>query len=83
MSELNNLLNTYNTIIITKIGCPYCEMALEELKNRNIEYKEFNKDENKEVVAEVKEKYNWMTYPMIFIDGKFIGGCEELVKLSD
>jgi glutaredoxin len=63
-------------------GCPYCEMAKEELDKRNIshDYKEFALLDGNER-SEVEKKLNgFMTYPRIFDDkGKFIGGYRDML----
>lgn len=63
-------------------GCPYCDMAREELEKRNIshDYKEFALLDG-EKRSEIEKKLNgFMTYPRVFDDkGKFIGGYRDML----
>jgi len=40
-------------------------------------------DNGSEEFEDLKEKLNFRTVPMIFIGGKFIGGCSELIELNE
>ena len=67
--------------IYSKPNCPYCTRAKTLLKNKGIDYEElvlgvnFNREFLLELFPEAK------TFPQISIDGKGIGGYEELVNL--
>jgi monothiol glutaredoxin len=37
----------------------------------------------KESVAFEKEYSNWPTYPQLYVDGKFIGGCDIVKELHE
>ena len=70
--------------IYTKNNCPYCIRAKDLLNKRKLEYKEINISENPELLEEVLEKSQGMkTMPQIFIDGKHIGGCDDLYKYDE
>lgn len=62
----------------SKYHCPYCDQAKALLKSRNIEFEErkigdgYTKEELLEAVP------NARTVPQIFLDGKLIGGFNEL-----
>ena len=68
-------------IVYTKNGCPYCLYAKRELRKRNLRFKEIDLTDN----AKRQEFYRkWShegvsTMPQIFIDGKRIGGYDELM----
>jgi glutaredoxin len=65
-------------IVWSKYHCPYCDQAKALLKSKNIEFEErkigdgFTKEELLEAVP------NARTVPQIFLDGKLIGGFNEL-----
>lgn len=63
--------------IFTKIGCPHCKRAKEILSNQNIKYHEFDKA-NGQALRALGGKG---TYPLIFLEGKLVGGREDLEKL--
>jgi len=62
----------------SKYNCPYCDQAKALLKQRNIPFEEkkigdgYTKDELLEAVPTAR------TVPQIFLDGKLIGGFNEL-----
>ncbi len=70
-------------IIYSKTVCPYCVKAKFLLKRKNVEFKEImvNSDEISEEM--IKKSGGRMTVPQIFIDGKHIGGCDDLYALEE
>jgi glutaredoxin len=69
--------------------CPYCIKAKELLIKHNKQFMLCILDESKDLLDHIKEKYNWMTVPMIVRyercyplqwQQEFIGGYSDLVK---
>jgi len=75
----------HTVIIYTLSSCPYCIKAKELLDHKNISYQEISVDNyNAEQRLELKHKAGGKTtLPQIFIDGKSIGGCDDLHKLEE
>ncbi len=69
-------------IVYSKNMCGYCVQAKNWLKNKNIEYKEINIEEHPEA-REFVISEGHRTMPQIYIDGKSMGGYNELVKLDE
>ena len=65
-------------IVWSKNQCPFCDQAKNLLKMKGIEYEERNmsKDWTKEQLLEAVPTAR--TVPQIFLDGKLIGGFNEL-----
>lgn len=64
--------------IYTKTDCTYCTRAKELLANRNMKFSEqkLNVDFTREILL---ERYpSVKTYPVVVIDGFYIGGYNEL-----
>lgn len=67
-------------VVWSKPDCPYCVMAEKLLQNKGIEIEErkigfgWNREQLLESVP------NARTVPQIFLDGKHIGGYEDLKK---
>lgn len=68
-------------VIYSKEQCPYCDMAKNWFKSKNLEYTEhkigtngFTKENLLEAVPTAR------TVPQIVIDGKLIGGWDDLRK---
>jgi glutaredoxin 3 len=69
--------------IYTKTFCPYCWRAKHLLESKGIEYREIAVDFGGEARDEMIQRSNdRSTVPQIFIGGRHIGGCNELVALE-
>ncbi len=67
--------------IYTTRSCPFCDLAKRLLKDRGLDFEEIDvTDADKK--AALKAKTGWRTVPQIFIEGKLIGGYQELVKMD-
>lgn len=63
--------------LFTKEGCPFCARAKTMLQDQGIEYEEITL--NKEVtIRSLRAVTGAMTVPQVFINGRLIGGSEEL-----
>ena len=69
-----------NIVIYGKDNCSWCVKAKELVAKSSVPftYKTLTKDKYQQIVHTVDE--NIKTVPIIFIDGEYIGGYEELVK---
>ena len=68
--------------IYSKGSCPYCIRAKRLLGERGIEFVEHEVDWGGEKKAEMIQRAGGRTtVPQIFIDGKHIGGCDDLFDL--
>lgn len=71
-----------NTIYI-KPHCPFCVSAKKLLDEKNISYTEIDISDNDALRSEMMEKAGGRhTVPQIFLDGKHIGGCDDLYALE-
>lgn len=83
-TPLTNVLHPPKVLYMSKVQiyttnyCHYCKMAKELLKSKGIPFEEFD-------VTNDPQKREWLvqttglkTVPQIFIDGKSIGGYEDL-----
>jgi glutaredoxin 3 len=62
--------------------CPFCVRAKRLLGERGIAFVEIDVSEDDELRAEVVQRSGRRTVPQIFIDGRTIGGFEELAALD-
>ena len=66
------------TIVYSKKNCPFCAMAMEELKLRGIPFDKVDLEEIGKTAAEVTgRKVN--TVPQIYLEGNYIGGYDDLM----
>ncbi|MBT4135075.1 glutaredoxin [Candidatus Woesearchaeota archaeon] len=61
--------------------CPFCKDAKKLLIKNNIEFEEHIMDDKPDELQKIKEKYKHQTVPIILLDRKFIGGCDNLREL--
>ena len=68
--------------LYTTPSCPFCVRAKRLLAERQIAYTEIDLSEDDDLRAEIMERTGRRTVPQIFIDGRSIGGFEELATLD-
>jgi glutaredoxin 3 len=69
--------------IYTRQFCAYCAMAKRLLERHGLPFVEHDATGNAEMRAEMIQRSNGgTTYPQILIDGRPIGGCDDLYELD-
>lgn len=69
--------------IYTKFGCPYCARAKTLLGEKGADYDEFEINSVPGKRDEMLERSNGRhTVPQIFIDGRHVGGSDDLAELE-
>ena len=69
--------------IYTKAFCPYCSRAIALLTSKGVAFEEFDITMGGPKRAEMLERSNGRTtVPQIFIDGKHVGGSDDLAALE-
>ncbi|WP_122032988.1 glutaredoxin domain-containing protein [Aliivibrio sp. EL58] len=82
------MFDTAQTIIFSKTVCPFCVKAKAIFDDKNIAYKvltldvDLSKDEMVSLIQE-KEGIAVNTVPQIYLDGKYIGGHDDLVAFFE
>ena len=71
---------TMKAIVRSNIGCHFCEMAKNLLKQKGIEYEERNLAKDWKVQQLLEAVPGARSVPQIFLDDKYIGGYDELVE---
>ena len=66
----------------TKAFCPFCIRAKSLLKSKGMKFIDIPAAMNREKRAEMNKRSGRNTFPQIFIDGKHIGGCDDLFALE-
>jgi len=72
-----------DVVIYTFKTCPYCVHAKKLLNQEGIDFKEIDVTTQREKLDELKIKTNCSTVPQIFVNDKFIGGCDDLLSLHE
>ena len=69
--------------IYTQPGCPYCARALALLRSKGAEFREINAPHGTpERKLSIERSGGRSSVPQIFIGGRHIGGCDDLVALD-
>lgn len=70
-------------VLFTIYGCPYCQGAVKFLKKNNLPFKAKNIGNNAQMMENLAKSTGWPTVPKIFVQGRFIGGYSELMRLAE
>jgi len=70
-------------IIYTTQYCPFCVRAKRLLQERGIAYDEIDVGDDDALRTDLVQRTGRQTVPQIFIDGRSIGGFEELAALDE
>lgn len=64
--------------IIGADWCPYCIKVKDYFDSKGVKYEWVDSEsaEGGKVRDEESKKYNYKTIPMVYVGGKFIGGCD-------
>ena len=72
-----------DVVLYTKPGCPYCIAAMGLLTRKGVDFTEIVASNDPEKKAEMIQKSGGKaTFPQIFIDGKHIGGSDDMSALD-
>jgi ribonucleoside-diphosphate reductase alpha chain len=74
------LAGDMRTIVYSKKDCPYCSMAMEELKLRGIPFDKIDLKEIGKTAAEVTGRKDVKSVPQVYISGEYVGGYNELME---
>ena len=72
-----------NVEIYTKSYCGYCKRAKKLLNELEVEFVEHELDNDEERFEKLKEQTGVPTVPQIFVNGKFIGGGDDLAAIVE
>lgn len=68
--------------IYTRESCKFCAAAKRLLEKRKLPYQEVQLGSDPQLSKKIEEMTRQTTTPRIFIDGKHIGGFDDLVELD-
>ena len=83
--SLEKLITSHKIVVISKSYCPYCRKAKNALKSYNIDDMHVWEIDGEPNSAQIQECLMQMTgartVPRVFINGKFVGGGEDTVRM--
>jgi monothiol glutaredoxin len=62
-------------------ACGFSNAVVQILKKETVPFETFNILADGDVRQGLKEYSNWPTFPQLYIDGKFVGGCDIVTEL--
>ena len=62
--------------------CGFSAQVVETLQQLGIQFGSFDILSDENIRQGIKEYANWPTIPQLYIDGKFIGGCDIVRELA-
>lgn len=68
--------------IYSTATCPYCVRARRLLRKKGVEFEEIRIDQNRSQEAVMIQRSERFTVPQIFINGRHIGGYDDIAKLD-
>jgi thioredoxin reductase (NADPH) len=70
-------------VVYTKSGCPYCEWARRLLDGKGVAWTEISVTGDPDLLQEMIRRSGRITAPQIFIDGRSIGGFDDMKAMDD
>ena len=68
--------------IYTIDTCPYCRAAKTFLNRKGVDFTEIDVTTDIKTKRKVMDELGWRTVPMIIVNGKFIGGYDDMKALD-
>lgn len=78
--EENKLTEVKETIVYGKPNCPQCQMAKSLLDSKGIVYEYIDITTTGKTAAEVTGRPDVRSLPQVYLEGKYVGGFNELYK---
>ena len=69
-------------VIYTTTSCPYCTRAKAFLRSKNVDFEEIDISRDERLQEEVKHLSGRRTVPQIFINGKSVGGFDDMKQMD-
>ena len=71
-----------DVVIYTRPFCGYCSRAINLLAHKGVAFTEIEAGMDPDKRREMMQRSGRNTFPQIFIGGKHIGGCDEMLALE-
>jgi monothiol glutaredoxin len=62
-------------------ACGFSNTLVQILKQEGVPFETYNILADPEMRQTLKEYSNWQTYPQLYVDGKFVGGCDIVTEM--
>jgi monothiol glutaredoxin len=62
-------------------ACGFSNAVVQILKKEGVAFETFNILADPEMRQSLKEYSHWPTYPQLYVNGKFVGGCDIVTEM--
>ena len=95
MSELQEVLDdikeevTTNPVVLYMKGnklmpqCGFSAQVVHVLNTLNVDYIDRDVLQDEDLRQAIKEYANWPTIPQLYVEGKFVGGCDIVMQMYE
>eukprot|EP00898_Chlorokybus_atmophyticus_P000242 jgi/Chlat1/1218/Chrsp115S01674 len=85
-AKLSRLINLQRVVLFMKGSpshpkCGFSQKVVNTLNEYGIDFGHVDILQDAEVRQGMKELANWPTFPMLFVDGQFVGGCDIVLEM--
>jgi monothiol glutaredoxin len=61
--------------------CGFSNQVVQILKKEGVEFETVNVLSDPEIRQGIKDFSNWPTIPQLYVNGKFVGGCDIIIEM--
>jgi monothiol glutaredoxin len=85
--QIEELVNSSKVFLFMKgtpqePQCGFSMQVVNILKEKNLEFKSFDVLSDESIRAGIKQFANWPTIPQLYINSKFVGGCDIITQMA-
>jgi monothiol glutaredoxin len=85
-TRIEDLIKSHKVMLFMKgskqfPACGFSNTVVQILKKEGATFETFNILADAEVRQGLKEYSSWPTFPQLYIDGKFVGGCDIVTEM--
>lgn len=87
-TRIEDLIKTHKVVLFMKgtrqfPACGFSNAVVQILKKEGVSFETFNILADPDMRQAMKEFSNWPTYPQLYVDGKFVGGCDIVTEMHE
>jgi monothiol glutaredoxin len=85
-ARIEELLKRHKVLLFMKgtrqfPACGFSNTVVQILKKEGATFETFNILSDPEIRQGLKDYSSWPTYPQLYVDGKFVGGCDIVTEM--
>ena len=85
-TRIDELLKTRKVMLFMKgtkqfPACGFSNAVIQILKKEGVSFETFNILTDGEIRQGLKEYSSWPTYPQLYVNGNFVGGCDIVTEM--